>query len=247
VTVVGVTAVSPACKRGLAANLASFCALHEGTEIVAVDCDPVSADLGPRLAVEGPTLDRVAALSGGVAPSALMAVLGRALYPPVRVLPVTEGVCLTPESAERSASVLRRLAGRATTLVVDLPAAPPGDREAALALGVLLEPVEHVIVAVTPDPAVVDAAHALVRRLQSEGRGRRTVSVAVTGDEGSECLDPDACALTFEAFGVTVVHQWWGRSAPNFGFGPTLGLAESDRALGILAQSCAALDRALVV
>ncbi len=240
-TVIGVTgAHSHADKRGLAANLAAFAAAREPEPtVVVIDADPHDADVGKRLAIDGPDMQRVCSLSDGVSGGALLAVAARVAWPRLRVVPISPGHTLDSTSVTRLRSVLARLRVAADVVVVDCPVAePPLRRSPATSL---LGTLDVLVLAVTPDRTSVAAAHRFLDRVpHAIERGwldpNVAVRVALTGDEGSTTLDPFDCAdsLGASCSVITTVPQWWGRVPPNFGFGATLQIPEIDRGLAVL-------------
>lgn len=244
-TVIGVIAASnESDKRGVAANLAAFAALRERAgSVVVIDADPADGDIGMRLGVVGPDVERVCSLSDGVSGGALLAVAGRVAWPPLRVVPASRGPALDAARVAGLRSVLGRLRVAADLVVVDCPVVSmPVRREPASAI---LGALDVLVVAVTPARASVAAARKLVESLpHAAERGwiapNLVVRIAVTGDESSSALDPaetaaDLAGLATEGpAGATVVPQWWGRTPPNFGFGPTVQISEIDRGLAAL-------------
>lgn len=232
-------------KRGVAANLAAFAASRERAgSVIVIDADPADGDVGMRLGVTGPDVERVCSLSDGVSGGALLAVAGRVAWPPMRVVPASPGPALDAARAAGLRSVLARLRVAADLVVVDCPVATaPLQRDPATTI---LGAVDVLVVAVTPDRTSVAAARKLVDSLpHAAERGwvapNVVVRIAVTGDEGSSALDPaetaaDLADLTTvgTVAGTAVVPQWWGRTPPNFGFGPTLQIPEIDRGLAAL-------------
>jgi hypothetical protein len=238
VTVIGVTgARSETDKRGLAANLAAFAAARDPqSTVVVVDADPRDADVGVRLAIGGPDVDRVCSLSDGVSGGALLAVAARVAWPPMRVICASPGPALDTPQLRSLRSVLGRLRVAADLVVVDLPVADTQWRRDGVAQ--LVQALDVLVLAVTPDrPSVaagrrlLDAVpHAVERGWIPAGLRVRT---AITGDEGSTMLDPHEVIEAFDVPGTTVP-QWWGRTPPNFGFGPTLQIPEIEAGLAAL-------------
>jgi hypothetical protein len=240
VTVIGVTgARDEADKRGVAANLAAFAATRNpDATVVVVDADPRDADVGVRLGVGGPDVERVCSLSSGVSGGALLAIAGRIAWPPLRVVSVSSGAALDVAQGRSLRSVLERLRVAADLVVVDCPVSS-GWRRNGLAM--LAPALDVLVVAVNADrPSLAAGRRFLEGVPQAIERGwlrpETELRVAVTGDESSVMLDPAEVAESFDVSGV-VMPQWWGRRAPNFGFGPTLQIPELDagfaRLLGV--------------
>lgn len=234
-TVIGVTgARSETDKRGVAANLAAFAAARDPqSTVVVVDADPRDADVGVRLAIGGPDVDRVCSLSDGVSGGALLAVAARVAWPPMRVISAGSGPALDVHQLRSLRSVLGRLRVAADLVVVDLPVADGHWRRDGVAQ--LVHALDVLVLAVTPDRPTVAAArrlldampHAVERGWLPAGLRVRT---AITGDEGSTMLDPREVVDGLDVPGA-VVPQWWGRTPPNFGFGPTLQIPEIETGL----------------
>jgi hypothetical protein len=132
--------------------------------------------------------------------------------------------------------VLGRLRVAADLVVVDCPISDGALRRDGVAQ--LLQALDVLVVAVTADRASVAAARRLFDGLpRAVERGwvppALRLRIAVTGDEGSNLLDAREVAESFDVPG-TIVPQWWGRTAPNFGFGPTLDIPEIEVGLASL-------------
>jgi hypothetical protein len=238
VTVIGVTgARCETDKRGIASNLAAFAAARDPqSTVVVIDADPRDADVGVRLAIGGPDVDRVCSLSDGVSGGALLAVAARVAWPPMRVVSARPGAALDVTQLRALRSVLGRLRVAADLVVVDLPVPDTQWRRDGVAQ--LVQALDVLVLAVTPDRTSVAAGrrlldampHAVDRGWLPAGLRVRTV---VTGDEGCTMLDPREVIDTFDVPGA-VVPQWWGRTPPNFGFGPTLQIPEIDAGLAAI-------------
>jgi cellulose biosynthesis protein BcsQ len=216
------------CKRGLAANYAAHYAAHHGASrrnpapqsVCLIDADPRSCDVGTRLGVAGTSLQRFA-----TAPAA--AEIPRLAYPPLAVLPSAPGF-FDMQYRQAYEAALATLRDAFDVVFVDLPAGtgrpgPTLDAGIANRLDVLL-------IASTPQRAAL-AATARHLELLAEARERGSfdaeviVGVVITGDEGSAVLDLNEAVDILGAPVVGEVMQFWGRAQPNFGFGPTLGIA----------------------
>ena len=236
---VGVTTAHfPECKRGLAVNLAASLARDGalGARVCVVDADPRALDVTTRLAVRGPVLED---FSGDAPPRP--AALGAVHEPPLWVLPCGgSGIPSTGHSAVRA---LYRLRDHFDVVICDLPpptlAAGAGTLDGRLLDGPLLDGLDWLLVAVTPDVEPVEATAAFLARLDESRRrgeiaGSARVGVVTTGDEASTDLSPEVVARALRRPVLGSVPQLWGRSAPNVGFGAALGIAELDDAVAAL-------------
>jgi cellulose biosynthesis protein BcsQ len=240
---IGITSAGlPACKRGVAVNLAAIRARDtEGRErVCVVDADPRLLDVTTRLAVSGPCLEDFAA--AGVSTASITAVH----EPPLWVLP-SSGVGVA--NAYRGvADALPRLRADFDTVVCDLVGAVSGPVRVAGRLDQL----DWLLLAVTPDVEPVESAARFLEQLdEARRRGEIAASVQLgvvtTGDEGSTDLSPEVVGKALGRPVVGSIRQLWGRSAPNLGFGAALGIAELDDAVGALFERIegrAALDSA---
>jgi Mrp family chromosome partitioning ATPase len=229
---VGITSArNPACKRGIAVNLAASLAREPlgSPRVCVVDADPLNRDVTTRLTVPGPVLEDFA---DRAVPAS--SALGSVHEPPLWVLPnAGAGVELTRRAAS---CALRRLRQDFDVVICDLPGGSTGS---ARVVRGRLDQLDWLLVAVTPqEDAVADAVHfvAQLRVEAAQGAIADTVGfgVVITGDEGSAELSDDAVAARLSAPVVGSVRQLWGRSAPNLGFGAALGIADLDDAVGSL-------------
>lgn len=229
---VGVTSArNPACKRGVAVNLAASLARdpERALRVCVVDADPLNLDVTTRLAVRGPALEDFA---DGLAPEP--SALGSVHEPALWVLPTAgTGVGLTHRATDRA---LRQLRDDFDVIICDLVGGPSGP---ARAVSGRLEQLDWLLLAVTPDhESVSDAAHFLdeLRQLQDNGDIAEAVRVGVviTGDESSVGLSADAVGAALGCPVLGSVPQIWGRAAPNLGFGAALGIADLDDAIADL-------------
>ncbi len=226
---IGVTAARfEACKRGIAANYAAILARRDDRSVCVIDADGRSCDVGTRLGVRGTTVQRFAAprlASGGAALSPR--VLSRMVYPPLTVVPVEPSFLDAPFRLAYDAT-LDGVRDAFDIVVLDLPvgAGRPGPTLDAR----MVDRVDVLLVAATPDRAAVSAT---LRHLElfDEAKQRAAVArhvdafVVMSGDEGSTLLDPvDVAELLGDRL-IGHIPQLWGRSLPNFGFGPTLGIS----------------------
>jgi hypothetical protein len=101
----------------------------------------------------------------------------------------------------------------------------------------MVDRLDALLVAATPDRAALAAT---LRHLElfAEAHERGaiaphvSIAVVMTGDEGSTMLEPvDVAELLGEAC-IGHVPQLWGRSLPNHGFGPTLGISSLEAEFG---------------
>jgi hypothetical protein len=241
------TACDPACKRGLAVNLAASLARDSGRSlrVCVIDADPLNLDVTTRLAVRGPLLEDFAER---VPPAA--SALGSVHEPPLWVVPSAgAGVGLTGRATERALAELRETFDVIVCDLVDGPAGPI--RALAGALGHL----DHLLVAMTPEEErVVDATRFLDLFRAAQGRGDIAggvgIGVVTTGDEGSVSLTPEVVAKALAAAGHRDAHlgavpQLWGRAVPNLGFGAALGIGELDDAVTALFERLSAVPAAV--
>lgn len=207
--VVGVTtARSPDWKRGVAANVAARLAADDIASVAVVDGDPRSRDVGDRLGIT---------------------VRGRLEWPDLTVVPMN--VSTTPAM---TAAHIGTLADRFDIVVVDLPAGA-GAPGPVLESG-LLDRVDRLVVTTELSVAALRTTRRwaeLVNWAKTAGHLRHVVEVvAAVCDE--ETVDDPARIRLATTLGLPVVAsvpQWWGRAAPNLGFGPTLGFPALDQAL----------------
>jgi hypothetical protein len=226
---VGITAAhSPACKRGLAVNLAAIRArLVPDARVCVVDADPRGLDVSNRLPVSGPCLEDYAERFIPIH------ALGSVHEPPLRVLPSAgAGFGLASRAGRRA---LPHLRAEFDVVVCDLPsgAAGPGRVFGRL------EQLDWLLVAVTPDVEPVERAveyfeHFDAAVVRGEIAPSVRVGVVTTGDESSTALRSDVVERALGRPVIGSVHQLWGRAAPNLGFGATLGIDELEDAVGAI-------------
>jgi cellulose biosynthesis protein BcsQ len=225
---VGVTtAKNPACKRGVATNIAASLARHSAVSarVCVVDADPLALDVTTRMAVGGPVLEDFARPA---APAA--ARLARVGTPPMSVLPCGGGPVARVRLAADAA--LGELKAAFDLVVCDLPGGATGP---GLALGTRLDLLDWLVLAVTPEPSAVAATSHFLELFQT-ARDRGDIgpvrlAVVCTGDESSAVM---ALGDVEERLGVPVagrIPQLWGRAEPNFGFGAALAIPELDDAV----------------
>jgi hypothetical protein len=180
--------------------------------VVVVDADSTARDVGARLG---------------------LSVRGRLDWPSLAVVPA--GAELTPLQARaRVAAAIRDH----DVVIVDLPrgAGAPGP---SLDCG-LIDDLDRLVVMTDVSAA---ALHATARWSELVDVGRRKGHVPKRIEVvAAICVDkvvPDAVreqvAATISLPVVASVPQWWGRTPPNVGFGPTLGFSVLDDALRIVA------------
>ena len=224
---VGVTtARDPACKRGLAANIAASLARNAAAsgKVCVVDADPIALDVTTRLGVRSPMLEDFARPNRPT-----IAQLGRLYSPALEVLPCGGAPVGRLHFAAEHA--LPELRDAFDVVVCDLPGGPAGPGSV---IGSNLDLLDRLILAVTPEPGAVAAArHFLELFEESRKRGAMGVELAVvsTGDECSTELNLYEMG---RALGVDIaarIPQLWGRAVPNFGFGPALAIPELDDAV----------------
>jgi cellulose biosynthesis protein BcsQ len=235
VTIGFTTPRSPACKRGVAVNFAASLARNAatGSRVCLVDADPFGRDATTRLAVPGPHLEEFA--DQHVAdPAALVDALVSLHEPPLWVLPSSGGgVGATHRAVSRILPALRE---GFDVVVCDLVGGPSGP---ARVLSNRLDQLDWLVVAVTPEPRMVEAAARYVDAFDAarvRGHVAESVRIGVvsTGDEGSTSLGvEDVGALLGERY-LGSFRQLWGRAVPNLGFGAALGIGELDDAVDAL-------------
>lgn len=225
---VGVTtAKNPACKRGVATNIAASLARHSAVSarVCVVDADPLALDVTTRLAVSGPVIEDFARAK----PPAL-AKLGHVDYPSMGVLPSGGGPIARVHLAAEAA--LRELRDAFDVVVCDVPGGPSGP---GLALGARLELLDWLILAVTPESSAVAATSHFLELFQTArdrgGIGGVHLAVVCTGDENSTDLTPGEVESMLHVAVAGRVPQLWGRSEPNRGFGAALAIPELDDAV----------------
>ena len=238
VRTIGVTSSRFAeCKRGLAANLAAALARAEAPQcaVAVVDADPVSNDVSVRLG--DPLADHERASVG-----TLRTRIHQMRWPLLHVV-VCEPAEIDERSLARAADAIARTRDVFDRTIVDLPAGC-GRPGLTLDAGVL-EHLDALIIATTASGPAVAATRRhleLIERAQAAGHiaASLDVRVVVTGDEASATLDLDSVLEDLgpmaHAFAGSVV-QLWGRTAPNAGFGPTLGVPSLDGAMAAILAS----------
>jgi cellulose biosynthesis protein BcsQ len=225
---VGVTTAKfPECKRGVATNIAAALARHSAVsaKVCVVDADPFSRDVTTRLGVSGPILEDFAR----AAPPEIGR-LARVHSPAMTVVPCGESqVGRVHLGAEKAMPVLR---SAFDVIVCDVPAGPTGP---GLTLGGRLETLDWLVLAVTPEPAaIVTTAHFLEMFETAKSRGDITdvrLAVVATGDESCTSLARHEIESMLDVVVAGRVPQLWGRSEPNWGFGPALAIPELDDAV----------------
>jgi cellulose biosynthesis protein BcsQ len=232
---IGITSAGlPACKRGVAVNLAAVRARDTaGRErVCVVDADPRLLDVTTRLAVSGPRLEDF--LDADVRTASIAEVH----EPPLWVLPSSGAGVASAYKA--TAQALPRLRADFDVVVCDLVVGPSGPTRVAGRL----EQLDWLLIAVTPDVEPVEAAARFLEHFDdARARGEITKSVQVgivtTGDEGTTGLPPEVVGNALGRPVVGSIRQLWGRSAPNLGFGAALGITELDDAVGALFERIA--------
>jgi MinD-like ATPase involved in chromosome partitioning or flagellar assembly len=225
---VGVTtARDPACKRGIAANVAASLARHAAAadRVCVVDADPIALDVTTRLGVTGPVLEDYARPKVPTTGQ-----LVRLHSPDLAVVPCDGGaVGRVRLAVEHALPVLR---DAFDVVVCDLPGGPSGPDSV---VGNRLELLDWLVLAVTPEPAAVQAAsHFLELFETARSRGDVTgveLAVVCTGDESCTELDTDEVATRLGTPVASRIPQLWGRAVPNLGFGPALAIPELDHAV----------------
>jgi len=232
---IGITASrDPACKRGLAVNLAASLArnLDARARVCVVDADPFSLDVTTRLAAAGPRLEDFAAWPGAAVPR--VDALAWVNDPPLWVLPSAgAGVGATHRALR---SVLPALRAEFDVVVCDLVGGPAGP---ARVMSDRLDQLDWLLVAVTPEVEPVKAAARFLEQFEearASGRVADSVRLGVvtTGDEGSTELSADVVSKMLDEPVLASVRQLWGRAVPNVGFGAALGIGELDESVAAL-------------
>lgn len=207
--VVGITtARSLDWKRGVAANVAARLSADGISRVAVIDADPRSRDVGDRLGIT---------------------VRGRLEWPELTVVPIN--VSTTPAMTDGH---IRSLEERFDIVVVDLPAGA-GAPGPALDSG-LLGRLDRLVVMTELSVAAVRSTRRwaeLVRWGKTAGHLPHAVEVVAAVCDEAIVDDPARIRLatTLCLPVVASVPQWWGRTAPNLGFGPTLGFPVLDQAL----------------
>ena len=183
------TARDPACKRGLAVNLAASVARDAAgvSRVCLVDADPLTLDVTTRLAVRGPCLEDFAEAPGADL-GAVAGALAEVHEPPLWVLPSAGGgVGLTHRALGR---VLPRLRAGFDVVICDLVGGPSGP---ARVVSDRLDQLDWLLLAVTPEIEPVEAAARFVDQFEAArdcGHVAASVrlGVVITGDESSTAL-----------------------------------------------------------
>ncbi len=207
--VIGITSArSGDWKRGVAANVAARLAADGACSVAVVDCDSAGRDIGDRLGVETHACVE---------------------WPPLTVVPACAMVDLR---AARTS--IERVAATHDLVVVDLPlgAGAPGPALDAE----LLAPIDRLVVATDLSSSALRATARwveLVEIAQQSGGipDQVEIVIAVVGESVGTTSERLVLAAMLGAAVVAGVPQYWGRTPPNFGFGPTLGFPELDDAL----------------
>ena len=226
-TVAVTTAKDPACKRGVATNIAASLARHSAVSarVCVVDADPLALDVTTRLAVGRPVIEDFARPKR---PD--ISRLGRFRSPSLAVLPCGGGPIARVHLAAEAA--LRELRDAFDLVVCDVPGGPSGP---GLALGARLELVDWLVLAVTPERSAV-AATSHFLELFNTARERGDIgpvklAVVCTGDENTCHLSPAEVETLLDVAVASRIPQLWGRAEPNRGFGAALAIPELDDAV----------------
>jgi MinD-like ATPase involved in chromosome partitioning or flagellar assembly len=192
--------------------------------VCVVDADPIALDVTTRLGVRAPLLEDYAGVNRPT-----IAQLGRLYSPALEVLPCGgSAVGRLHLAAEKAVPELREAFD---VVVADLPGGPSGPGSV---FGSNLDLLDWLVLAVTPTPDAVAAAHHFLE-LFDEGRRRGATAVRLavvcTGDESTTDLGTDEVARRLGVDVSARVPQLWGRAEPNFGFGPALAIPELDDAV----------------
>jgi hypothetical protein len=221
------TARDPACKRGMATNVAASLARNAAVSarVCVVDADPLTLDVTTRLGVRGPVLEDYARPK-----TPTIGQLAQLHSPALSVLPCGGGGIGRLRFAADHA--LPELKDAFDVVVVDVPGGPSG---AGSVVGSRLDALDWLMLAITPEAGAVAAAEHFLE-LFDTARDRGDVgdvrlAVVCTGDESSTFLHPSDVEA---ALGVAVagrIPQLWGRAEPNLGFGPALAIPDLDDAV----------------
>ena len=199
-------------KRGVAANVAARLAADGVPGVAVVDADPSGRDVGARLG---------------------RASRGRIEWPDLFVVPAPAALTVAEARARVAVAVHDH-----NVVVVDLPrgAGAPGP---ALDCG-LVDDLDRLVVMTDLSTDALRATArwaelvAVARRRGHIGR-RVEIVAAICGERFAvDDLAERAVERVAATVGLPVVAsvpQWWGRTPPNHGFGPTLGFAMLDEAL----------------
>jgi len=240
---IGITsAYDPACKRGLAVNLAASRARSTAgdSRVCVVDADPFSRDVTTRLAGMGRAPDDVAVYRPGVNAGwdRWLDALDTVHDPPLWVLPGVAGVGLADRAL---GELLGRLRARFDLVVCDLAGGAAGpDPE----MSGRFDELDWLLVAVTPRIEPVEAAARFLAAFEAARDravvcGSVRVGLVTTGDEASTELSSDEVARMLGEPVLASVSQLWGRALPNVGFGAALGIGELDDSVTVLFERLA--------
>lgn len=225
---VGVTtARDPACKRGIATNIAATLAREAAVSdrVCVVDADPSVRDVSVRLNVGGPRIEDFARPS-----KPAVSRLARMASPALAVLPCGDSPAARVRlGAEHALPDLREAFD---FVVCDLPAGPVG---VGSTIGARLEHLDWLVLAITPVPAAVAAARHFLEHFDT-ARDRRMLgdvklAVVCTGDESASVLEPADVEAMLDVAVAGRIPQLWGRAEPNRGFGPALAIPELDNSV----------------
>ena len=228
---VGVTtAREPACKRGLAVNMAASLTreLYGGEQVCVVDGDPLARDVTTRLPVRGIKLEDFARSTVLDADA-----IGRyeASDFHIRVLGNTgEGLGRIRYAAEQARPMLESCFD---VVIWDLVGGPNGPGRV---VGARLDALDWLLLAVTPEPGAIAASKNFLEQFET-ARQRQVIApglrlgIVCTGDEGSNTLKVADVEAALDRPVMGEVPQLWGRAEPNLGFGPALAIPELDDAV----------------
>jgi MinD-like ATPase involved in chromosome partitioning or flagellar assembly len=227
------TARDLACKRGVAANIAASLARNTSLSgrICVVDADPFALDVTTRMGLHGPVLEDYAR-----ARAPRTGQLARLHSPTMSVVPCDGAPTARLHLAATRA--LPALQDAFDVVVCDVPGGPNGPGSV---LGARLELLDWLVLALTPEPASVQAAaHFLEHFETARDRGDvgdTRLAIVCTGDESSTTFEPQEIEGILGCAVAGRVPQLWGRAEPNFGFGPALAIPELDDAVYDLLMS----------
>jgi len=239
-TIAITTPRSPACKRGVAVNLAASLARHaaSGSRVCLVDADPSARDVTTRLAVSGPYLEDFADQR---VPDAirLADALATLREPPLWVLPSAGGG--VGATHRGMGNVLAPLREAFDVVICDVVGGPAGPGRV---MSNRMAQLDWLLLAVTPE---LDAVERAVRYLdqfeEARARGHVAASVRIgvvtTGDESSNDVGALTVAALLGPSFLGSLRQLWGRALPNVGFGAALGIGELDDSAAALFEQLA--------
>jgi MinD-like ATPase involved in chromosome partitioning or flagellar assembly len=225
---VGVTtARDPACKRGVATNMAASLARNVATasRVCVVDADPLTLDVTTRLGVRGVVLEDFARPT-----TPTVGQLPRLHSPDLAALPCGGGaIGRLRYAAERALPELR---DAFDVVICDVPGGPSGPDSV---IGNRLELLDWLVLAVTPEPGALGAARHFLELFDTARRrgdvGGVKLAIVCTGDESSDELSVAEVEAGLGAAVAGRVPQLWGRAEPNLGFGPALAIPDLDDAV----------------